>query len=299
MAPEGAAPLPSSRLRTVHFFISGAIAGTVSRTVIAPYDRVRILLQLRRADTLWSAFRDIYLADGVAGYFRGNGINCVRAFWSKGLLFGLNDTFKQFLSQIASKWSLNPKSAAFSLLSGSLAGTTTQLMTYPLDVIRTRVSGCFGTSKYKGLIRTFLVMLHEEGPTSLYKGITPTLWGGVAYEGVKFLAYDKCREWCQRKQREGALPQWVNVAPVAGAMAGVIAIAVTHPNDTVRRRMQFAGSAESTVHFRNTLHAYRYIVTHEGVRSLYRGMASGLLRTVPGAAVQFGIYQGLKDGFAR
>jgi len=47
MAPEGAAPFPPSRLRTVHFFISGAIAGTVSRTVIAPYDRVRIFFRLK------------------------------------------------------------------------------------------------------------------------------------------------------------------------------------------------------------------------------------------------------------
>ena len=80
--------------RHVHYFLSGALAGTLSRTFIAPYDRVRLLLQLGQAKGFWSAFQSIYVNDGLMGYFRGNGINCVRAFGSKGLLFGFNDSFK-------------------------------------------------------------------------------------------------------------------------------------------------------------------------------------------------------------
>eukprot|EP00668_Euglena_longa_P041188 GGOE01054215.1.p1 GENE.GGOE01054215.1~~GGOE01054215.1.p1 ORF type:complete len:302 (+),score=85.57 GGOE01054215.1:81-986(+) len=286
------------KVRTIHYFISGSIAGTASRTFIAPYDRVRILLQLGRATNLWTAFRGIYVNDGIVGYFRGNLINCVRAFWTKGLLFGLNDTFKGVVAQLFAKWDMDRRSVAFSFLSGSLAGSSTQLITYPLDVVRTRVSGLFGKTRYKGFTQTLFIMIREEGITSLYKGVTPTLWGGIAYEGVKFCAFDVCLDWCHRLQDEGRVSQQVNLSPIAGAMAGIIAIGTTHPNDTVRRRMQMAGSKESTIRYRHTLDAYQQILRREGVRAFYRGLESALLRTVPGTAIQFGIYHGLKKGFA-
>ena len=184
-------------------------------------------------------------------------------------------------------------------LAGSLAGSTTQLITYPMDIVRTRITGLYGTTRYKGFFTSCLIMLQQEGPWAFYKGVVPTLWGGVFYEGVKFGTFDMFVEWIEGRQRAGTLPAGLNAAPVAGAMAGIAAICTTYPNDTVRRRIQMAGASEYGRQYSSTCDAYRQLLRQEGLRAFYRGLDSAIIRTVPGTAIQFGIYHGLKRGFAQ
>lgn len=61
---------------------SGAIAGFISRTVTAPFDRLRMMMQFKDPGSeklgFWGGLKEIYLKDGFKGYFKGNGINCMK-----------------------------------------------------------------------------------------------------------------------------------------------------------------------------------------------------------------------------
>lgn len=66
------------------------------------------------------------------------------------------------------------------------------------------------------------------------------------------------------------------------------------PTDVVKSRQQTAAYGRVS-----SLNALRMVITHEGVRGLYRGYASTILREIPFTCVQFPLYEWLKREFRR
>ena len=77
------------------------------------------------------------------------------------------------------------------LLCGALAGITSVVSTYPLDIVRTRLSiqsasfselGSKTGEKLPGMWQLLILMYkHEGGWTALYRGILPTIAGVAPY----------------------------------------------------------------------------------------------------------------------
>jgi hypothetical protein len=65
-------------------------------------------------------------------------------------------------------------------MAGALSGVIATLVTYPMDVIKTRLTvGLTDPSKayYKGMRHAFVRIRKEEGLSALYKGLTPSILG--------------------------------------------------------------------------------------------------------------------------
>lgn len=78
--------------------LSGAIAGGVSRTFTAPLDRLKVVLQVthsHRAVTAIGTFRDILREEGIVGFYRGNGVNCIKVVPECAIKFVAYDWFKR------------------------------------------------------------------------------------------------------------------------------------------------------------------------------------------------------------
>lgn len=74
-------------------------------------------------------------------------------------------------------------------LAGSLAGITSQSLTYPLDLARARMAVTH-KEQYRTLWQVFIKIWYEEGPCTLYRGYLPTVLGVIPYAGVSFFTYD-------------------------------------------------------------------------------------------------------------
>jgi hypothetical protein len=74
-------------------------------------------------------------------------------------------------------------------LAGSLAGITSQSLTYPLDLARARMAVTH-KEQYRTLQQVFIKIWYEEGPRTFYRGYLPTVLGVVPYAGVSFFTYD-------------------------------------------------------------------------------------------------------------
>lgn len=83
-------------------------------------------------------------------------------------------------------------SAASRLVCGGIAGITSVTVTYPLDIVRTRLSiqsASFAelgqrdrSQKLPGMFTTMVAMYKSEGGiTALYRGIVPTVAGVAPY----------------------------------------------------------------------------------------------------------------------
>ena len=292
----------------------GGIAGCSAKTLVAPIERARLLAQTGAVDgTFYHTMQLILKNEGVSGLWRGNGANCLRVFPSKGILFATNDFFK-----LSYRSWLNSDSAFVSCLSGATAGMTASAATFPLDVTRMRMSATKEAS-LGGERRPFRTVMQEifrkEGIRGLYRGIRPTVLGAVPYEGIKFGTFDALQSlWIQtmvKEQNEQSLED-VNGGSgegtkiklplygklVCGAVAGIVGGAFMYPNDTVRRRMQVAGAMGGGVDdkmFTGPLDCARDTYKRGGVARFYRGITPYLIRMVPNAAMQFWVYETMKE----
>lgn len=126
-------------------FVLGGLAAAVSKSISAPIERIKLLLQnqgesaaISRPYTgILDAVRRVPQEQGLSSFWRGNTANVVRYFPTQALNFMFKDKYKKYLGR--------PRSAGFwpcllgNVLSGGAAGATSLLFVYPLDFARTRL----------------------------------------------------------------------------------------------------------------------------------------------------------------
>ena len=139
----------------------GGTAGGISKTIVAPIERVKLLLQVQAASTqiakdqqykgIMDTFRRIPQEQGFASFWRGNLANVIRYFPTQALNFAFKDKYKQLFVRYKPSenfWMF----FAGNLASGGAAGATSLLFVYPLDFARTRLGADVGkgaTRQYK------------------------------------------------------------------------------------------------------------------------------------------------------
>ena len=124
-----------------------------------------------------------YREQGFLALWRGNSATMVRIVPHAAIQFTAHEQWKKILKVD------NNKSPRRLFLAGSLAGATSQTLTYPLDVARARMAVTH-KNEYATLRQVFYKILHEEGIAAFYKGYVPTIAGVVPYAGVSFFTYD-------------------------------------------------------------------------------------------------------------
>ena len=80
----------------------------------------------------------------------------------------------------------------------------------------------------------------------------------------------------------------------AGAVAGLIAQTITYPGDTIRRRMQTNGANGQARIYSTSWDCCKKTFAKEGIHGFFNGLSTNIVRSVPGAGIQFAVYDGLK-----
>lgn len=85
-------------------FMAGGVAGAVSRTVVSPLERLKILLQVQSGGSseykigIWQALKKIWREEGMKGMMAGNGTNCIRIVPYSAVQFGSYNIYKPLVS---------------------------------------------------------------------------------------------------------------------------------------------------------------------------------------------------------
>ena len=92
--------------KSVGFFACGAGSGVITKTAVAPLERVKLLYQVQgmygtqKYTSVPQAIRVILKEDGFRGLYKGNGANIARILPAYSLKFMFNDTYKEaFLNE--------------------------------------------------------------------------------------------------------------------------------------------------------------------------------------------------------
>ena len=131
------------------------IAGSVAKTLVAPIDRCKILLQVHNVHYegfgIFESFYRIVQKEGFLSLYNGNGAQMLRIFPYAAMQFTSYEAYKRMnLSLFGTHATEN---IINNLVCGSLAGITAVTCTYPLDVIRSRLAFQFkGEYIYHGIV---------------------------------------------------------------------------------------------------------------------------------------------------
>ncbi|TKY54876.1 Adenine nucleotide transporter BT1 [Spatholobus suberectus] len=267
--------------------MSGAIAGAVSRTAVAPLETIRTHLMVGSCGhSTIQVFQSIMEADGWKGLFRGNFVNIIRVAPSKAIELFAYDTVKKQLSPKPGEQPKIPIPA--SSIAGAVAGFSSTLCTYPLELLKTRLTVQRGV--YKNLLDAFVRIIQEEGPAELYRGLTPSLIGVIPYAATNYLAYDTLRKAYKKAFNKEDIGNVMTL--LIGSAAGALSGSATFPLEVARKHMQ-AGALNGR-QYGNMLHALMSILEKEGPAGLYRGLGPSCLKLVPAAGISFMCYEACK-----
>ncbi|KAJ4708288.1 adenine nucleotide transporter BT1, chloroplastic/mitochondrial-like [Melia azedarach] len=266
---------------------SGAVAGAVSRTAVAPLETIRTHLMVGSCgNSTGEVFDAILKTDGWKGLFRGNFVNVIRVAPSKAIELFAYDTVKKQLTPDPGKQPKLPIPA--SSIAGAVAGVSSTLCTYPLELLKTRVTVQRGV--YKNLLDAFVTIIREDGPAELYRGLTPSLIGVVPYGATNYFTYDTLRRAYKKAFKKEEIGNIMTL--LIGSAAGAISSSATFPLEVARKHMQ-AGALNGR-QYHNLLHALASILEKEGLPGLYKGLGPSCMKLVPAAGISFMCYEACK-----
>ena len=160
-------------------FLAGAITGGAGSIVGNPFDVMKTLAQANKGKSLplTTLVGNMYHDQGIAGFYRGVGVNIMRACVLNATKMGCYDIAKGKVAT-ATGWARKDPKTVF--CSGMVAGFFMTCTVAPWDMIRTKLMNQPTDQKiYSGFADCLAKTVKEGGVLSLWRGFVP-IWARFA-----------------------------------------------------------------------------------------------------------------------
>ncbi|KAJ4855221.1 mitochondrial carrier [Trichoderma afarasin] len=283
---------------------AGAIAGLVSRFIVAPLDVVKIRLQLqpyslsdplaplREAPAYRGTVRTIkhiLRHEGLTGLWKGNVPAELMYVCYSAVQF---TTYRSTTVFLQTALPTRMPDSAETFVAGAVSGAAATGATYPLDLLRTRFAAQGRHRVYSSLRGALWDIYRDEGPKGFFRGLGPALGQIIPFMGIFFASYEGLRLQLGHLH----LP-WGSGDATAGIVASVVAKTAVFPLDLVRKRIQVQGPTRSKYVYNDipiytsAVRGIRSIYRTEGLRGLYKGLPISLVKAAPSSAITLWTYE--------
>ncbi len=156
----------------------GLGAGVLARTLVAPFDVVKIMTQVGTKEThegFTRTFVNIFRTQGIKAFWKGNLMGCLRLTPFSAVQFGAYHRIKLKLADENGRLS-----ASQAMIAGGLGGMVATAVTYPTDMVKTRLvvqHTDIKKRRYRGILHAFTLIMREEGLLAFYRGMFISLLG--------------------------------------------------------------------------------------------------------------------------
>lgn len=242
--------------------------------------------------------RRVFREEGFRGLFRGIA-PAVASHAPAAAVFFSTYSFVKTRVPDSYQSPLLPRGLVPSSLAAGCAWSTTCVLLNPLFVLKTKQqtqlvrANRSAPLKYTGIVSSFRVVIAEQGVRGLYAGVLAAMAGAPGamiqmplYEFLKGGANLSSPSPFEPEQP----PSPAHIALSSACSASCVGI-VMYPMEVVRLRLQAQTSTPSGTEYKGIADCFKKIFMNEGIRSFYRGMGTGLIRTVPQSAIGLSCYE--------
>lgn len=224
---------------------------------------------------------EIYSVYGLKGFFRGNGVNCIKAAPEMGLKMLFFDKLKKLVIE-------DPKDIKMSerFVSGGIAGAITQTIIYPLEILKTRVA----LSSNVPIKEVIEGLVQKNGLTAFYRGLSTSIYGIFPYAGADLMMNSYLKDMISKTNRTEAGHPSISSLLLCGVASSSFALTVTYPIGLVRTRLQAGGVDPSIPFFSSPMEVVRDVYEKGGIRAFYRGYLPTIFKVAPSAAISYSVY---------
>ena len=202
------------------------------------------------------------------------------------------------------------------LVAGSIARIAAAATISPIEMFRTRMQAATSANSGTGVFMETLAglrrMVEAQGVTSLWRGLTLTMWRDVPFSGIYWWGYEMARNRLtelrdplngrlgRERPRDHPHASTFVDSFIAGAASGAVASIVTTPFDVGKTRQQVLehtkkateGATESLRPEERSMPRFIYhIWKEEGMAGLFRGWAARTLKVAPACAIMISSYE--------
>nr|XP_018672942.1 solute carrier family 25 member 48-like isoform X1 [Ciona intestinalis]XP_026696558.1 solute carrier family 25 member 48-like isoform X1 [Ciona intestinalis] len=203
-------------------------------------------------------------------------------------------------------------------VAGWVGGAASVLVSHPLDTVKVRLQT---NSAYRGAVHCIIKTFTREGVKGFYRGMSFPLASAAAYNALVFGVYSNTVNFlCHVRYGDANHVPGCSDIFIGAMMAGGVSVSVGTPIDLIKIRLQTQTNVKKTkipnkvltmpksLHRGNATRAMatsplqpkvysgpmqctRDIYQNYGLRGMYRGASSMLIRDIPGYALYFVPYE--------
>jgi len=209
---RGVAKLKSSSL----LFMAGSLAGATATTATYPFDVMRTQFVMQGKTRVYNSMlgfaMDTIRKRGVGALYAGLSPALVTIVPASGMNFAvyeslksLSDIYDSYTGRTSSNFQVTKKA-----IFGGLAGSISKLIVYPLDTVKKRLQmqsvqstvhhGAIPIPQYLGIRHCCTQIIRDEGFSSLYKGLAPSLAKSALASGITFAMFEFTRDFLNARR---------------------------------------------------------------------------------------------------
>lgn len=293
---------------SLKFLLAGGVAGAVSRTCTAPFDRLKVFLITRPPElggvsqaatasrpgfkVLASAVSRIYAEGGITAFWTGNGLSVAKIFPESAIKFFAYESSKR---AFAKYWDhvedTRDISGVSRFLSGGMGGISSQLSIYPMETLKTQMMSNAGGQR-RSMVDAFRTVYSLYGLRGLYRGLTIGLVGVFPYSAIDMSTFEALKlAYCRStgKDEPGVL-----ALLAFGSISGSVGAASVYPLNLVRTRYQASGSPGHPQRYNGIMDVAVKTWEAGGWKGFYRGLFPTLAKVVPAVSISYVVYEHTK-----
>ena len=270
--------------------LASTCSAIITKTCTSPITRIKVLQQIQSYHNLNNykginnSIKYIYKNEGILGYFKGNLTNVFKSVPNYCIKFPINDIYLKYI--LKNKKYSNIKELPYNnlLQAGIFTGLCQTIFTYPIDLVRTRITQDSQMIHKNNKINSCLKnIIKQDGIFGLYRGLTPALLSTPLYIGIQLSSY-------QYLKNTNTI---LSNSLLSGACAGFISQTIMYPGDTIKRNLQVDGLNQTK--YNNLIHCIKHIYSNKGFKGFYKGFFLNSFKSIPEVAIKFTIYDIIKN----
>lgn len=274
------------------YLLASTSSAIITKTFTSPITRIKVLQQIQSYHNsnnykgIKNSVKYIYKNEGISGYFKGNLTNIFKSVPNYCIKFPLNDIYLKYMLNNKQYSSIKQLDYNSLLQAGVFTGICQTVITYPIDLVRTRITQDSNMIKQNNKIHSCLTnIITQDGIKGLYRGFTPAILSTPLYIGIQLSTY-------QYIKNSNTI---ISNSLIAGSLAGFISQTITYPGDTIKRNLQIDGIKQTK--YNKLTDCIKTIFLKHGFKGFYRGIFLNSFKSIPEVAIKFTTYDLIKNYF--